>query len=124
MSTVKSNFTYRPFTLEGNFAFASGIQEMILQSQTGTVYILPAIPERWKDVSFRNLRAAGAFLFSANMKNSIFRSVTVTSGKGGELRLEGPFERPFKTEGIDYRKDGRVLIFSLKPGQEVTLTGK
>ena len=28
----KSKFTYRPFTLEGNFAFAAGIQEMLLQS--------------------------------------------------------------------------------------------
>ena len=27
-----SNFTYDPFTLEGNFAFASAIQEMLLQS--------------------------------------------------------------------------------------------
>ena len=32
----KSKFTYRPFTLEGNFAFAAGIQEMLLQSHTGT----------------------------------------------------------------------------------------
>jgi alpha-L-fucosidase 2 len=27
-----SDFTYRPFTLEGNFAFAQGIHEMLLQS--------------------------------------------------------------------------------------------
>jgi len=31
-----SKFTYRPFTLEGNFAAASGVQEMLLQSHTGS----------------------------------------------------------------------------------------
>jgi alpha-L-fucosidase 2 len=30
-----SSYTYRPFTLEGNFAFARGLQEMLLQSHDG-----------------------------------------------------------------------------------------
>ena len=49
-----SNFTYRPFTLEGNFAFAKGIQEMLLQSHKGYVEIFPAIPSSWKNVSLPN----------------------------------------------------------------------
>jgi alpha-L-fucosidase 2 len=48
--------TYRPFTLEGNFAFASAIQEMLIQSHTGVVKLFPAIPSDWKDVSFNTLR--------------------------------------------------------------------
>lgn len=66
----KSKFTYRPFTLEGNFAFASGIQEMLLQSHTGIVRVFPAIPAAWSDVSFDNLRAMGAFLVSAEKKRA------------------------------------------------------
>ncbi len=38
----KSRFTYRPFTLEGNFAYASGLLEMLLQSQTGVIEVFPA----------------------------------------------------------------------------------
>ncbi len=60
-----SNFKYRPFTLEGNFAFASAIQEMLIQSHTGVIHIFPAIPSSWKDVSFHSLRTSGAFLVSA-----------------------------------------------------------
>ena len=64
--TGKSKMTYRPFTLEGNFAFASGIHEMLLQSHTGIVRIFPAIPASWEDVSFSTLRTEGAFLVSAS----------------------------------------------------------
>ena len=46
-----SKFTYRPFTLEGNFAFAAGIQEMLLQSYAGFIEIMPAVPAGWKDIS-------------------------------------------------------------------------
>ena len=36
-----SKFTYRPFTLEGNFAAAAGVQEMLLQSHSGEVVLFP-----------------------------------------------------------------------------------
>ena len=42
--TGKSRFTYRPFTLEGNFAFAAGLQEMLLQSHHELIRVFPAVP--------------------------------------------------------------------------------
>ena len=86
----KSRFTYRPFTLEGNFAFASGIQEMLLQSHTGTIRIFPALPEEWKDVSFEGLRAMGAFLVSAQMEGGEITRVRIYSEKGGMLKIACP----------------------------------
>ena len=61
-----SGFTYRPFTLEGNFAFAAGVQEMLLQSYQGFIDVMPAVPTEWENVSFNQLRAEGAFVVSAN----------------------------------------------------------
>lgn len=86
----KSRFTYRPFTLEGNFAFASGIQEMLLQSHTGTIRIFPALPEEWKDVSFEGLRAMGAFLVYAQMEGGEITRVRIYSEKGGMLKIAHP----------------------------------
>jgi alpha-L-fucosidase 2 len=85
-----SNYTYRPFTLEGNFAFAAGIHEMLIQSHTGVIRLFPAIPESWKDVSFDRLRTVGAFLVSAQRKDGKISSITVESEKGGILRLAKP----------------------------------
>jgi alpha-L-fucosidase 2 len=89
--TGKSKFTYRPFTLEGNFAFAAGIHEMLLQSHTGVVRVFPAIPESWNEVSFQSLRTEGAFLISATRKNGACTRVEITAEQSGLLFLADPF---------------------------------
>jgi hypothetical protein len=86
-----SSFTYRPFTLEGNFAFASGIQEMLLQSYQGFVEIFPAIPAGWSSVSFNQLRTEGAFLVSAKKQDGSVKMVKIISEKDGVLLLKNPF---------------------------------
>ncbi len=87
-----SGMTYRPFTLEGNFAFASGIHEMLLQSHTGIVHLFPAIPAEWSNAEFNNLRTEGAFLVSAKLKDNKVEQVIVVSEKGGQFRLKNPFK--------------------------------
>ncbi len=85
-----SSFAYDPFTLEGNFAFAAGLQEMLLQSQGGVVRVFPAVPADWKQFSFKGLRAEGAFLVSASYGDAHAEKVEVFSEKGGLLQLELP----------------------------------
>ena len=103
--TGKSKFTYRPFTLEGNFAFASGINEMLLQSHTGIVHIFPAIPESWKDISFRTLRTQGAFLISASREDGVCTQVEITAEKGGTIRLADPFSVESKPEILEIQME-------------------
>jgi alpha-L-fucosidase 2 len=117
----KSKMTYRPFTLEGNFAFAAGVQELLLQSQNDTIRVFPALPPEWKDASFEKLRAEGAFLVSAMMKDGEVTEVKVFSEKGGELRIENPFGAARFRCMSAYRNAGRVLLFDTKAGQTVVL---
>lgn len=119
-----SKMKYRPFTLEGNFAFASGIQEMLLQSHTKVVHIFPAIPASWANAKFEKLRAEGAFLISAEKKNGMVTNVELFSEKGGKLRLENPFGPLGFKDDMKYQKEGNVLIFDLKPGEKVNLKSK
>jgi alpha-L-fucosidase 2 len=86
-----SKFKYRPFTLEGNFAFASAVQEMLIQSHTGVIVIFPAVPAGWENASFRTLRAEGAFLVSAERKKGQTKKVEIISLKRGKCRLRNPF---------------------------------
>ena len=104
----KSKFTYRPFTLEGNFAFAAGIQEMLLQSHTGVIRVFPAIPDEWKNVSFKDLRAVGAFLVSAKRENGHVTEMKIYSEKGGTLRVINP-------------ETGEEKEYSTKPGETVEI---
>ncbi len=87
-----SSFTYRPFTLEGNFAFAQGVNELLLQSRDGYVQVFPAIPSDWKDVSFKDLRTEGAFLISAIKANGVAEKVKVYAEQGGILKIKLPFK--------------------------------
>lgn len=120
--TGKSNFTYRPFTLEGNFAFAAGMQEMLLQSQTGIIDIFPAVPDDWKEISFKTLRARGAFLVSAYREKGHTTRVTILAEKGGLLRLHNPFAgTAFKITGAAFREKEGILYIPTRPGQEITL---
>jgi len=99
-----SKFTYRPFTLEGNFAAAAGIQEMLLQSHTGVIRVFPAVPSNWSDAAFTTLRAEGAFLVSALRRGGKTVEVEIRAERGGRCRLESPFT-------------GHLLELELRPGE-------
>ena len=114
-----SKYRYRPFTLEGNFAFASAVQEMLLQSHDGIIKIFPAIPDHWKDVSFDRLRAEGAFIISAKRTNGKVSELQIFSEKGGEFVLENRMEN-FIVVGADFReKNGLIKIKTLANQQFV-----
>ncbi len=124
-----SKFTYRPFTLEGNFAFAACVQEMLLQSHTGVVYLFPAVPGTWKEASFENLRAQGAFLVSAVLKNGLVENLKIISLKGGELRLKNPFKgRKAIGEGISLSaaslRQQDIIVIPTRVGERFMITSR
>jgi alpha-L-fucosidase 2 len=109
-----SKFTYRPFTLEGNFACAAAIQEMLIQSHTGIIRIFPAIPSGWKDVAFKTLRTEGAFLVSAQQKDGSIEKIEISSENGGTCKLKNPFgtnryRMKYSWNG-SLKEDGDLLI--------------
>ncbi|MDR1602303.1 MAG: hypothetical protein LBS42_07745, partial [Tannerella sp.] len=117
-----SNFTYRPFTLEGNFAFAAGIHEMLIQSHTGVVRLFPAIPASWKDVSFERLRTVGAFLVSAQLKDGNVSSIAVESEKGGILRLAKPGNGSYReTGGKTLGDEDGVWTIEMNAGEKIKI---
>jgi hypothetical protein len=123
--TGKSKFTYRPFTLEGNFAFAAGLQEMLIQSHGGILRLFPAIPDSWKEVSFRDFRAEGAFLVTAAIRAGNLDSVRIFPEKDGRLRMLNPFsQRPFSISGTDLPEEARndrILTMNAHAGKEIVL---
>lgn len=116
-----SDYTYRPFTLEGNFAFAQGIHELLLQSHNGFIEVFPAVPAAWKDVSFKTLRAEGAFLVSAKKENAVVTEIIVTAEKGGVMSLKFPF-KTWTSSGINrsmIHVENNIATVTLKKGQTI-----
>lgn len=120
-----SKFQYRPFTLEGNFAFAAGLQEMMLQSHAGYIDVMPAVPASWKNISFKQLRAEGAFLVDASKKEGKITTIKIKSEKGGTTSIKLPASQTTK------KMVGKITVLNEKkgmitarfePGAELILT--
>lgn len=116
-----SNFTYHPFTLEGNFAFAQGIHEMLLQCHDGVIEVFPALPKDWEDLSFDSLRAEGAFLVSAVQKDGRPQSIQILAEQGGVLQIKlppGNWRVPAAHEK-KLQKTEQYWILTMKTGEKL-----
>jgi alpha-L-fucosidase 2 len=77
-----------PFQIDGNFGCTSGITEMLVQSNDGSLHLLPALPDVWPTGNISGIRARGGFeVVSMEWKEGKLTKLTVKSNLGGNLRL-------------------------------------
>ncbi len=126
-----SSFTYRPFTLEGNFLAAAALHEMLLQGwaqapgggQPGVIRIFPAVPWRWHEASFEDLRAEGGHRVSARRENNGTTWFRVTAARDESVRIRDNFGgRTPKWSLGSVGRDGSDFVVALKRGETVEAT--
>jgi alpha-L-fucosidase 2 len=123
-----SGFTYRPFTLEGNFLAMEAVHEMMLQSWSdspgsgdwGVIRVFPATPWRWHDASFEDLRAEGGHRVSARRENNSTTWLRIVAGRDGVVKIRNNFhgaEPKWSRRGV--KQVGENYEIQLHAGESV-----
>lgn len=86
-----TGFTYRPFTLEGNFLAMDAIHRMLLEARPGRLRLFPAVPVAWPAAEFSRLRAHGGLEVSARRGDGATQEVTLFATEPIEFLLADPF---------------------------------
>ena len=89
-STLPNLFdTHTPYQIDGNFGGLSGMTEMLLQSQSGVIELLPTLPLAWKTGSVEGIKARGDVEVDIDWKYSDIMNVVLKPGTSGEITVKG-----------------------------------
>jgi len=110
--------THPPFQIDGNFGGTSGVAEMLLQSHSGEIELLPCLPDVWNDGAFKGLCARGGFIIDAAWENGKQKEASITARADNVCRI--------KAEGLlgvncEFEWDGDYLVFNSEKGEKYEL---
>lgn len=112
--------THPPFQIDGNFGATSGVAEMLLQSHEGYIEAIPALPDAWKNGSYKGLVARGNFVCDVDWKNKAVTNMHILSRAGGPCVLKCPSSASITSNGRNVKTKTTaegLLAFDTKPGQ-------
>ena len=100
------------------------INEMLMQSFEGVIRLFPCWNKK-SNASFTNLRADGAFLVSAELKNEKISSVKIKSLKGRLCNVDfadiKSAVRESDNKEIEFKRNGNIISFETKENETYLL---
>jgi len=119
--------SHPPFQIDGNLGATAGIAEMLLQSQTGNIELLPALPSAWKSGSFKGLKVRGGGEVSAKWKEHLLTEMGLKATVDHRFRIRLPENSTHLSLRLDQKPVSLPVVngflqVDLKAGEEIVLT--
>jgi len=73
--------------IDGNFGITASIAEMLLQSHTGEIVLLPALPSKYPNGEVKGFRARNGFEVDIKWENNELTEATIYSDHGKDCRI-------------------------------------
>jgi alpha-L-fucosidase 2 len=79
--------SHPPFQIDGNFGATAGYCEMLVQSHTGRIHLLPALPKAWRTGKATGLCARGGFEVEMSWADGRLTQAVIHSKSGLPCRV-------------------------------------
>lgn len=79
-----------PFQIDGNFGYTAGINEMLMQSISQRIELLPALPSAWRKGKVEGLLARGNYVVDIEWEDGKLNNAHIKALKGGKCRICTP----------------------------------
>ncbi|MGZ3923815.1 MAG: glycosyl hydrolase family 95 catalytic domain-containing protein [Flavisolibacter sp.] len=101
-----------PFQIDGNFGGAAGIGEMLVQSHTKYIDLLPALPLALPGGEIKGICARGGFQLNLKWKDGNLQLIDVISLAGNDclLRYNGKTKLLKTVKGKTYKLNGNLQL--------------
>ena len=97
---LTAGFIQSEWEIDGNLGQMAAIGEMLMQSHTGEIELLPALPQAWRNGAVKGLKARG----------NVTVDITWQDGKVADYQLHSPIARP-----VQLRVNGSLKTVTPSP---------